>query len=65
MPNKDIRYIGVRVVPEVHDKLRYIAKYEGRTINGQSYYLIQECIRNFERKHGTITDDDLKKSDGA
>ncbi len=62
MPNKDIRYIGVRVVPEVHDKLRYIAKYEGRTINGQAYYLIQNCIRQFEKEHGPITDEDLKKN---
>ncbi len=62
MPSKEIRYIGVRVVPEVHDKLRYIARYEGRTINGQVYYLIQQCIREFERENGPITDEDLKKN---
>ncbi len=62
MPKKDIRYIGVRVVPEVHDKLQYIARYEGRTINGQAYYLIQDCIRKFEDEHGPITDEDLAKN---
>lgn len=59
MAEKKIRYIGVRVVPDVHDKLAYIAKYEGRTINGQVYYLIQNCIRKFEKEHGPITEEEL------
>ena len=43
-----------RVSPEIHQKLRYIAKYEGRTINGQVLYLILTCIRDFERENGPI-----------
>ena len=39
---KEIKHIGLRVSPEVHEKLRYIARYEGRTINGQAHYLIGE-----------------------
>lgn len=49
-----IKNIGLRVSPEIHKKLRYIAEYEGRTINGQALYLIQKCIREFERKYGPI-----------
>jgi len=60
MNESKIKNIGLRVSPEIHQKLRYIAKYEGRTINGQAYYLIQSCIREFEKEHGPITEDDLK-----
>lgn len=51
---KEIKHIGLRVSPEVHEKLLYIARYEGRTINGQAHYLILQCIRAFEKEHGPI-----------
>ena len=51
---KEIKHIGLRVSPEVHEKLRYIARYEGRTINGQAHYPILQCIRAFEKEHGPI-----------
>lgn len=54
MEKKAIRYVGLRVNPEVHEKLHYIAAYEGRSLNGQVHYLIQQCIRAFEKKHGPI-----------
>ncbi len=54
MSTKDVKHIGLRVSPEVHNKLRYLATYEGRTINGQVQYLILQCIRNFEKEHGPI-----------
>ncbi len=60
MNKEAIKNIGLRVSPEIHKKLRYIAKYEGRTINGQAYYLILSCIREFEKKHGPIPEDELK-----
>ena len=46
-----------RVPAEVHRKLKYIAEYEGRTINGQALYLMLTCIRNFEKQHGPIPED--------
>ncbi len=61
MMTKRIKHVGLRVVPEVHAKLGYIAEYEGRTLNGQVYYLVQKCIREFEREHGPISDEDLKE----
>ena len=60
MKKQEIKNIGLRVDPEVHKKLRYIAQYEGSTINGQAYYLILSCIREFEKEHGPIPEDELK-----
>ena len=51
---KKIKNVGLRVTPEIHKKLHYITEYEGRTLNGQVYYLIQQCIRDFEKEHGSI-----------
>lgn len=60
MKQREVKNIGLRVDPDVHKKLRYIAKYEGRTINGQAYYLILTCIREFEKEHGPIPREDLE-----
>lgn len=60
MEEKRIKNIGLRVTPEIYEKLKYISKYEGRTINGQVHYLILNCIREFEKENGPITEDDLK-----
>lgn len=57
---RDVIGIGLRVRPEIHRKLKYIAEYEGRTINGQAHYLILSCIREFEKEHGPIPEDELK-----
>ena len=56
---KDFVGVGLRVRPEIHRKLKYIAQYEGRTINGQALYLMQQCIREFEKEHGPIPEEDL------
>ena len=45
---------------EHHGKLVYIAEYEGRSMSGQILYLIQKCIREFEKEHGPIPEDELK-----
>lgn len=57
-----IKYIGIRVSPETHAKLRSIAEYEGRTINGQVLWLINRCIREFEKEVGPI--ENLPEKDG-
>lgn len=51
---KQIKNIGLRVTPEIHAKLRSIAEYEGRTINGQVLWLINRCIRDFEKENGEL-----------
>lgn len=54
MRNKKNKHLGIEVEPELHHKLRYIAKYEGRSANGQIVYLIRQCIREFETREGEI-----------
>lgn len=60
MLKKEVKHLGLRIAPELHQKLAYISNYEGRSLNGQVYYLIQQCIRAFEREHGPITPADLR-----
>ena len=35
MRNKNNKHLGIEIDPELHRKLHYIAKYEGRSGNGQ------------------------------
>lgn len=44
----------MEIPPDIHYKLHYIAKYEGRSGNGQVIYLIRQCIKAFEAAEGTI-----------
>ncbi len=48
------KHLGIRIDRELHFKLHYISKYEGRSANGQILYLIQKCIREFEEVNGKI-----------
>ena len=54
MRNKNNKHLGIEVDPELHYKIRYIAKYEGRSINGQVLYLIRQHIKEFEQREGEI-----------
>ena len=54
MRNKENKHLGIEISPELHAKLKYIAKYEGRSMNGQVLYLIRSCIKDFEKENGTI-----------
>lgn len=58
MRNREYKHLGIQIDPELHQKLHYIAKYEGRSANGQILYLIRQCIREFEEKNGKIEPDD-------
>ncbi len=55
MRNKNNKHLGIEIDPELHYKLQYIAKYEGRSINGQILYLVRQCIKRFEEKEGVIS----------
>lgn len=48
------KHLGIRINNDIHYKLTYIAEYEGRSINGQVLYLINQCIRDFEKENGEI-----------
>jgi len=59
--NKNNKHLGIEVDPELHGKLHYIAKYEGRSANGQILYLIRQCIKTFEESNGPIELDRIQK----
>lgn len=48
------KHLGIRIDDELHYKLRYIAKYEGRSVNSQILYLIRKKICEFECQNGKI-----------
>ena len=48
------RHISIRIDEDVLQKFHYVAKYEDRSASGQIMYLINNCIRSFEEKHGKI-----------
>ena len=54
MRNKKNKHLGMEIDPELHYKLRYVAKYEGRSANGQILYLLRQCIKQFEEREGVI-----------
>ena len=54
MRNKKNKHLGIEIDPELHYKLHYIAKYEGRSANGQILYLLRRCIKDFEDRDGEI-----------
>ena len=54
MRNKKNKHLGLEIDPILHYKLHYIAKYEGRSGNGQILYLIRQYIKNFEVQNGEI-----------
>lgn len=49
------KHLGLRIDEETHYKLKYISEYEGRSINKQVIYLVQKCIRDFEKENGAIS----------
>lgn len=54
MRNKKNKHLGIEIDPELHQKIKYIAEYEGRSINGQILYLIRQCIKDFENENEPI-----------
>ena len=54
MRNKANKHLGIEIDPELHQKLKYIAEYEGRSINGQILYLVRQCIKKFENENEPI-----------
>lgn len=51
---KKNKHISIRIDEDVLKKFHYVSKYEDRSASGQIMYLINNCIREFEEKHGTI-----------
>lgn len=49
-----IKSVSIRIEEEMLDKLRYVADYEGRSVNSHILVLIRENIKAYEQEHGTI-----------
>ena len=45
------KHLGLRSDSETHKKLKDLAEYEGRSINGEVLYLIRQAIRDYETKN--------------
>ena len=43
-------HIGLRIDSETHAKLKNLAEYEGRSINGEIIYLIRQAIKKMENE---------------
>ena len=54
--------LSIRMDRKTHDKIQYVAAYEGRSMSGQIVHLMQENIRRFEKEHGPITEQDSKNA---
>ena len=48
MTKEKDKHLGLRIDTETHDKLKELAEYEGRSINGEVLYLIRQAIRRYE-----------------
>lgn len=48
------KHLGLRIDAETHKKLKSLAEFEGRSINGEVLYLIRQAIIEFENKHGEL-----------
>ena len=49
------KHLGLRIDAETHKKLKSLAEFEGRSINGEVLYLIRQAIMEFENKHGELS----------
>ena len=42
-------HLGLRIDSETHEKLKDLAEYDGRSINGEVLYLIRQAIKQNEK----------------
>lgn len=44
------KHLGLRIDSDTHEKLKLLAEYEGRSINGQVLYIIRQAIKQYEKE---------------
>ena len=49
-----IKNYTLRVEEELLRKFHYVAKYDGRSVNGQMISYLRKSVDQFEREHGKI-----------
>lgn len=48
------KHIGLRIDSETHAKLKSLAEFEGRSINGEILYLVRQAILRHEQEKGKL-----------
>lgn len=48
------KHLGLRLDEDTHKKLKSLAEFEGRSINGEVIYLIRQAIMKFEKENGKL-----------
>lgn len=48
------KHLGLRIDSETHTKLKSLADFDGRSINGEVLYLIRQAIMEHEKEHGKL-----------
>ncbi len=51
---KKEKHLGIRINAVLHYKLHYVARFDGRSGNGEILYLLRQYIAEFEKKYGEI-----------
>ena len=54
------KHLGIRLDGALHAKFQYVAQYDGRSMSKQILHLVTTCVREFEKEHGPITEEDMK-----
>lgn len=48
------KHLGLRIDSDTHEKLKSLAEFDGRSINGEVLYLIRQAILQHEQIHGKL-----------
>lgn len=56
------KHLGLHIDKELHYKLQYVSRYDGRSVSGEVLYLLRRYIAGFEEQHGEIVMPDTEKS---
>ena len=48
------KHLGLRIDSDTHKKLKSLAEFEGRSINGEILYLIRQAITQHEQTYGSL-----------
>ena len=48
------KHLGLRIDSDTHRKLKSMAEFDGRSINGEVLYLIRQAIDEHEKTHGEL-----------
>ena len=54
------KHLSIRCDSDMLDKFYYVSKYNGRSGSGQILYMIRSAVKEFEKEHGKITEEDMK-----